>query len=258
MRKLSFLPITIACLLFAGCASQETIETPKPLGYQDVSEFKAEKDSSYALYTPEKGFIDISSYVNDVKDGTIYVKSSILTDEMGFEKMNRDSGQDEVEMMEFVDGDTNLLQFQVDGLGIVYNGTVLETAENMTKDGEDLIIPLNDLLFSMGYIKVNQSLISDTLVSLAYRGFDDPSVEIPIDESGNIIYGSFVATPSDASRPISENIDLTSSETSIDESNPSLDPFESVAADVAAEEAASSAETIAENIEETSPAVMEE
>ena len=213
-KRLLFLPLITTVVLMSGCASSSTVEETHPEGYVDVSTFEKKDDTRFALYLPEKGFIDISEYVLDYAESKVMVSDKIINGVFDMTQMNRDNSQDETVFIEYDDEDGNLLQLQENGTGIVYNGNVLNSAEPLEKDGDSLKISLTDLIFAMGYQKMDQSVLGDIFFVTVYKSFDDPTVTIPIfsgDEIEDIAELNFmsIATSSDAAPESETEIDET-------------------------------------------------
>lgn len=201
-KRILILPVLAAAAIISGCANKNTIEETHPEGYRDVAAFEKEDDTRFALYLPEKGFIDITAHVLDYADSKVMVSENIITDVFEMTKMNREAASDEVSFIEYEDEEGNLLQLQDGGTGIVYNGKTLNSAEPMEKADGKLKISLTDLIFAMGYQKMDQSIMGDIFFVTVYSNFDDPVVTIPVGADGLIedIYALnyMVATASDA------------------------------------------------------------
>lgn len=178
--------VAMSVLALSGCAKTQTQEADMPTiaSASDVTKFEGNSESKYYLKTSAMdAAADITSYVASTDQYRLTVKSDLLTDILGFTSYDRadtttsDNTQTEVDeasqsvenlkiptFKEFESSDGKLLQCEVDGNSLIYDGSVFTASQTITEDGQgNLTIPLSDLAFAIGYGRVDTSRDENSL-----------------------------------------------------------------------------------------------
>lgn len=177
--------IAMSVLALAGCSQKPSNGEVTVIEESNVAEFKGDETSTYFINRPDGGGEEeeITKYVTSVVDGKAIVKSSILEDLFGFTPYEREAdvataseaeSETEIEnktenlyvptFKEFISPDNELLQCEIDGNTVIYNGTMYLMSNTIEEDSDgNVLLPLNDIGFAIGYSRVDTSRDGNSL-----------------------------------------------------------------------------------------------